>query len=396
MELFTSPNQSKFLDIFEENLPKLNSSYREIYSLGNFNINLFENGKYVLDKSPSNNKNLDSFTKKYHEYCTLSGLKQLIKCPIRATCNSSSILDHVLPSFPDRVSQSGVIDIGISDHQLIYCTRKTARIKSYCNKQITFRSLETCSPEVYEEALRKLSFPNYELFDDIDKAYENFSQKVLAVIDNLAPSKNKRIKGILQDWSDAQIIEEINERDKLFKKFKNSRLHVDKDNYEEARNGVQKIIRTKKKAYFESKLTENIGKPKELRKSLKSLVLKYERSISNIYCLENDRSANFDVKDITKDFSAYFSNFAENIMSKLPNLLNKYGVLSVAQHCSHLELTKKFDLLPTEKDCVLKILRDIDTSKTTGIDRLPGRFLKDGANFLAGIRLQIFVIFQYL
>ena len=136
----------------------------------------------------------------------------------------------------------------------------------------------------------------------------------------------------MQDWSDAQIIEEINERDKLFKKFKNSRLHVDKDNYEEARNGVQKIIRTKKKAYFESKLTENIGKPKELRKSLKSLGLKFERSISNIYCLENDRSANFDVKDITKDFSAYFSNFAENIMSKLPNLLNKYGVLSVTQH----------------------------------------------------------------
>ena len=29
------------------------------------------------------------------------------------------------------------------------------------------------------------------------------------------------------------------------------------------------------------------------------------------------------------------------------------------------------------------ILRDIDTSKAAGIDRLPGRFLKDGANALA-------------
>ena len=57
------PNQSKFLDTFEENLPKLNTSYREIYFLGDFNINLFENGKYIFDKSSSNNKNLDSFTK---------------------------------------------------------------------------------------------------------------------------------------------------------------------------------------------------------------------------------------------------------------------------------------------------------------------------------------------
>ena len=58
-------------------------------------------------------------------------------------------------------------------------------------------------------------------------------------------------------------------------------------------------------------------------------------------------------------------------------------VLSLAQYCSHLGLTKKFELLPTEKDYILKILRDINTSKAAGIDRLPGKFLKDGANVLA-------------
>ena len=83
--IYRPPNQSKFLDIFEENLPKFNTSYREIYFLGDFNINLFENGKYVFQKSSSNNKNLDSFTKKYHECCTLFGLKQLIKCPSHIT-----------------------------------------------------------------------------------------------------------------------------------------------------------------------------------------------------------------------------------------------------------------------------------------------------------------------
>ena len=205
--IYRPPNQFKFLDIFEENLPKLNTSYREIYFLGNFNSNLFENGKYIFHKSSSNNKNLDSFTKKYHKCYTLFGLKQLIKCPVRVTSNSSSILDHVLASFPNMVSQSAVIDIGISDHQLKYCTRKTARIKSYCHKQITFRSLKNYSPEIYEEALRKLSFPNYELFDDIDTAYENFIQKVMPVIDNLAPSKNKCSKGTLQNWFDAEIME---------------------------------------------------------------------------------------------------------------------------------------------------------------------------------------------
>ena len=58
-------------------------------------------------------------------------------------------------------------------------------------------------------------------------------------------------------------------------------------------------------------------------------------------------------------------------------------MLSVSQYCSHLRLNAKFDLLPKEKDYVLKMLRDINTSKSVDIDILPGRFLKDGADVLA-------------
>ena len=214
----------------------------------------------------------------------------------------------------------------------------------------------------------------------------------MAVIDNLPLSKNKRIKGTSEDWFDDEIMEKTNERDKIFKK---SRLYVDEDNYKEARNKLQKLIRTKKKAYFESKLTQNIGKSKELWKSLKSLGLKIERSISNVSCLENDESAIFDVKDIDRDFTAYFSNVVENLVSKLPNPSNKYGVLPVAQYYSHLGLTKKFDLLPTERDYVFTILRDINTSKAVGVNRLPGRFLKDGADVPAKPVTDI-CSFQYL
>ena len=46
---------------------------------------------------------------------------------------------------------------------------------------------------VYEETLRKLNVPNNELFYDIDKPYEHFIQKATVVIDNITPSKDKRI-----------------------------------------------------------------------------------------------------------------------------------------------------------------------------------------------------------
>ena len=85
--------------------------------------------------------------------------------------------------------------------------------------------------------------------------------------------------------------------------------------------------------------------------------------------------------DIAKNFSAYFSNLAENLVRNLPIPWHIFDVLSVSQYCSHLRLDAKFDLLPKEKDYVLKILRDISTSKS--VDILPGRFLKDGADVLA-------------
>ena len=64
------------------------------------------------------------------------GLKQLIEVPTRVTCSSSTIIGHTLASFPNRVSQQDVIDVGSSDHQIIYCTRKISRIKRRTHKEI--------------------------------------------------------------------------------------------------------------------------------------------------------------------------------------------------------------------------------------------------------------------
>ena len=95
-------------------------------------------------------------------------------------------------------------------------------------------------------------------------------------------------------------------------------------------------------------------------------------------------------KDIAKDFSAYFSNLVENLVNKLSNPLNKYGVLSVAQYYRHstLGLTCKYGFAQIEKDYIFLIWRDINTSKAAGTNKLPGRFLKVGADVLAKPVLQ--------
>ena len=99
--------------------------------LGDFNINVYQKNKCIArDDNAIYSKLLSSDVKNYHQFCTMRSLKLLIKSPNRVTCSTSTLIDHILASFPSRVSQKGVIDVGISDHQLIICTRKISRLKT--------------------------------------------------------------------------------------------------------------------------------------------------------------------------------------------------------------------------------------------------------------------------
>ena len=70
-------------------------------------------------------------------------LTQMIKSPTCITYRSTLLIDHILASLPDRISQEGVMNVGLSDHQLIYCTRKISRVKTGgVRKKIKFCSVK--------------------------------------------------------------------------------------------------------------------------------------------------------------------------------------------------------------------------------------------------------------
>ena len=98
-------NQNNFLQTLNENFAKLDTLKKELYILGDFNINLYQNQNYTGCK----NNTLVSTTvsndvKKYLQFCTMFSVSQIIKSPTRITCSSTSLTDHILASLPDRIS----------------------------------------------------------------------------------------------------------------------------------------------------------------------------------------------------------------------------------------------------------------------------------------------------
>ena len=68
--------------------------------------------------------------------------------------------------------------MGLSDHQLIYCTRKITCIKLNVHKYIKTKSLQNYSQALYQDKLRKINFPDYSNFKDINNAGLDFTEKL--------------------------------------------------------------------------------------------------------------------------------------------------------------------------------------------------------------------------
>ena len=172
------------------------TSTNEIYLLGDTNINLLQNGKFILKENQSYKLKSSSsaLVKEYKEFCQTFSLTEIIKEPTRITCSTSTLLDHILTNSSEKVSQKGVIDVGISDHQLIYCTRKIESIKHIMNNEIQIRSLKKYSAEIFTNALKTVQFPNYNIFSNVNFDYSDLLNKISETIDSVAPIKEIRIK----------------------------------------------------------------------------------------------------------------------------------------------------------------------------------------------------------
>ena len=157
---YRPPHVNTFLETFANDLKLIDLKETEVYFLRDFNINLLVNDKFVLKENQSLDfRNLNCpLMSKYKELCQTFSLKEVIQEPTRIRSTTSSLLDHILTNAGWKISQKGVIDVGLLDHQLIYCTRKIIGTKANMHNQIRVRSLKKYTPELLIKELKKINF----------------------------------------------------------------------------------------------------------------------------------------------------------------------------------------------------------------------------------------------
>ena len=171
------------------------------------------------------------------------------------------------------------------------------------------------------------------------------------VINEIAPMKSLLIKNRINEWFDGEIAGKINEQDKLFRKFKHSKLHNDEEIYKNAKYEVQKLIKTKKKTLFEEKLKANVRKPKELWKALKSLGLPSKKTASTNICLKDKTEVTFDSSsNLVKQII-----LSSNLVKQLPPLKNRFDLKSIEKYYSSFNFSEnKLSFERVSPESVLK------------------------------------------
>ena len=143
---------------------------QECYLLRDLNINLLPDKREIFSNK-SYKKMAKTLTKGYLDFCFSFFLEQLISIPTRVTSKTAILIDHVLTNSSQKVTQSGVIELGKSDHDYVHCIRKTPSLKLNKQNDIFIRAMKNYTKEKLLELLTKTDFPDYTTFTCLSRLY---------------------------------------------------------------------------------------------------------------------------------------------------------------------------------------------------------------------------------
>jgi hypothetical protein len=238
-------------DYYESILDELeiiHSRYDNVILLGDLNHN------YTFDTSLHTNP-INCIENVYN-------MKQLITEPTRITPQSSSLIDVILTTIPNSHVKSGVINIALSDHKLVYTVIDVNTKIKQIHNYVRFRSYKTFDRtsflnELDSKLQNDMDVPENITEQNLDSLWNEFKNIFLSVSNKHAPLKTQRLKNRINPWFNKSIINLIYERDHIKSKADKTRSPILYKQYKQLRNKVTKVIRKEKAAYFSSEFNQN-------------------------------------------------------------------------------------------------------------------------------------------
>lgn len=208
----------------------------------------------------------------------------------------------------------------------------------------------------------------------------------------MAPFKEVRIKHHSEPWISLEILESMRERDSWLSKSRKNKHNTEHyQKYRQLRNKVQNDIKSAKRQYMLNKIDENKNNPKQLWKNLKDLGYQSNPKESTNIVLDVDGTKLYDKKSVAGHFNHFFTEIASRLVNNLPihdDSIYDVDSVNFKDHYRSI-IPDSFQLQEVTHEFVWNELQRIDINKSTGLDGIPARFLKDAAEIIINPILHI-------
>ena len=379
-----NPNKSQisnFLSTLDKILCHYLSSYDNVLIIGDFNS--------AIDEEDMG------------DFCSLHNLKSLIQVP---TCYKStenpSCIDLILTNRPYNFQNSLVVETGLSDFHLLTVTVLKTTFRKRPPKICRYRCYKNYFRENFQLDLttRLSGIDLYEISND------DYVALLMEVLNYHAPLKTKYLRANQQPFMNKELSKAHMKRSRLRNRYRKNKSEMNKRAYKKQRNYCVSIYKKVKKSYFENLQPSSICDNKRFWKTVKPLFSEKNVSTDNITLIENNVIVSED-KKVAEIFNCFFSNAVKNLnidsyehFSFDNYILCKENesddpiITAIEKYEEHPSIIKikeikpensYFTFKPTDLKCVIKLIDDLNESKSGPIESIPAKILKDHCDIIS-------------
>ena len=323
------------------------------------NTDIFILGDMNFDFLDKKNKEVRDIT---HMARSL-GLRSLIKSPTRLS-TTNSCLDQIFTNC-DVVANAGTLNCSVSDHIGIFVSRKKGPAKS---DRVRFEG-RSYRNYVKEDFQGQLIDANWEVFyneQDPETCWRIMAGIILKYIDIMCPLKTFNVKANMDPWITNELLEEIRDKDLLLKRARRTKLHADWGAAKNARNRVGRQIELARANYFKEEHDASRGDPKRFWRNISSVLPGNKSHMVIDSLVDQDSNESVSQQDAAEFINKFFANIGPNL-ARDNNTAWEYGGLVNDERLTEVRTDYE----------VLNLCKGINITKSSGIDHMSSKFLKD-------------------
>ncbi len=191
------------------------------------------------------------------------GLEQQIRTPTHITETTASCIDRIIVNREDMYYMWDTLDLGLSDHQLIYTSRKKRKLPKE-GTHITCRNYNKLIDINVQDDIKNMNWDNVLNCNDTSQAAELFTTLFNSICDKHAPLRTINMKSNAPAWLNGDYLAHRDEKKYHCKNFNRNPTPENKILKDDAISRTNELRTSLQWSYFQDAVSNYPGDMKNM------------------------------------------------------------------------------------------------------------------------------------